>query len=353
MPGSSRSSSITRSPPSRLPSSRRIRSWLAYRSANSRSRRARSRSSCLAGLPLALLGPVTQPARADPLGLQRIDSPQQPGEQARWIASDLVAAEREVIEMVEQQRQPVREPDGRKERVEPRLQRVLARAAARRPPRRWRSKAPRRAPPPARSPSFPQPRRACPRAGQHQNVLRLDPLARSGSRAAGRSASLRPDPAGPDTSIGPSRWRTTRAWAWVSARIPGFSRAPFPASAANGSSVTASALAWCRGPQADLRRGRRALPRRARRPAPIGSARAAGWSRRSGSSSPGSTASPPEPSTTASGRAGIDHACHRPPQRGHRVRRAGTPERRRARLHRDLGGARRGRVRRTASTERR
>src|SRR5436190_20243554 len=34
-------------------------------------------------LPLALLGPVAQAAGGDPLGLQRIDAPQEPGEKSR------------------------------------------------------------------------------------------------------------------------------------------------------------------------------------------------------------------------------------------------------------------------------
>ncbi len=77
-------------------------------------------------LPLALLGPVAKPAGADSLGLQGVDSPQQAGEQARRVAADLVPPEGQVVQMVEEQRQPIREPDGREEGVESRLQGVLA-----------------------------------------------------------------------------------------------------------------------------------------------------------------------------------------------------------------------------------
>src|SRR5581483_10012464 len=42
-------------------------------------------------LPLALLGPVPQPPRIDALRLQGVDSPQQPREQPRRVAADLVA----------------------------------------------------------------------------------------------------------------------------------------------------------------------------------------------------------------------------------------------------------------------
>ena len=194
---SSRSSSITRSPPSRLPLSRRIAVVARVQ---------------VRELPLAA-GALAAPARSPPparaprpsraslpgvirLGLQGVDSPQQAGEQARRVAADLVPAQRQVVQTVEQHRQPVREPDGGEEGVESRLQRVLAQQPLRRPPRRWRSRAPRRADrpeSPARSRSLAAPARERVRT-RTCSAASTPASARLSSRRT--SASLRPEPAG-------------------------------------------------------------------------------------------------------------------------------------------------------------
>jgi hypothetical protein len=82
-------------------------------------RRARSRA-------LACDRVLAQPGRVDGLSLQRVDPAQQPGEQPCRIAADLVAAKRELVDAVEQDREPVGGADGGEERVEPGLDRVLA-----------------------------------------------------------------------------------------------------------------------------------------------------------------------------------------------------------------------------------
>ena len=77
-------------------------------------------------LALGPLGPVPQLGGGDALGLHRVDSTEQPGQQPCRVAADLVPAQREVVEAVEEHREAVGGPDGGEERVEPRLQRVLA-----------------------------------------------------------------------------------------------------------------------------------------------------------------------------------------------------------------------------------
>ena len=76
-------------------------------------------------LTLPLLGPVAQAARGYPLRLQRVDATQEPCQEPRRVAADLVPSQRKLVEPVEQHRQPVRGTDGGEERIQPRLQRVL------------------------------------------------------------------------------------------------------------------------------------------------------------------------------------------------------------------------------------
>src|SRR6266540_7128454 len=78
------------------------------------------------GVPLPLLRPVAEAAGADPLGLQRVDAPQKACEEAGGVAANLVPAQREVVEPVEQHREPVRCTNRGEERVQPGLERVLA-----------------------------------------------------------------------------------------------------------------------------------------------------------------------------------------------------------------------------------
>ena len=75
--------------------------------------------------PSLLLGPLAQFSGADGLGLQRVDAAQEPGEETRGIAPDLMTAEGQLVEAVEQDRQPVGRGDADDERVDPGLERVL------------------------------------------------------------------------------------------------------------------------------------------------------------------------------------------------------------------------------------
>ena len=67
---------------------------------------------------LRLPGPQLQPRRADPFGLQRVDPREQPGQQGGGVAADLVAAQRQLVEPVEQHRQALRGAQHVEERVE-------------------------------------------------------------------------------------------------------------------------------------------------------------------------------------------------------------------------------------------
>ena len=80
-------------------------------------------------LALALLGPVAQPAGGDPLRLQGVDAAQEPGQEPGRVAADLVPAQRQVVEPVEQHRQPIGGAHRGEEGVEPRLERVLSEQA--------------------------------------------------------------------------------------------------------------------------------------------------------------------------------------------------------------------------------
>ena len=77
-------------------------------------------------LALALFGPVAQPAGGDPFRLQGVDAAQEPGEQPSRVTADLVPAQRQLVEPVQQHRQPVGGADGGEEGVEPRLESVLS-----------------------------------------------------------------------------------------------------------------------------------------------------------------------------------------------------------------------------------
>ena len=75
---------------------------------------------------LAAQRPLAQRLGLDRLGLEDVDAAQQAGEQPGRVAADLVAAQRQIVDAVEQDREPVAEADRGEERVEPRLDRVLA-----------------------------------------------------------------------------------------------------------------------------------------------------------------------------------------------------------------------------------
>ena len=104
---SSLPSSSTRSPPSRLPASRRMRSWRAKRSANSISRSARSRSAAVVAARSAATAhsrsAAGETASALSRSMRRSSRASRPGR----VAADLVAAKRQLVDAVEQDREPV------------------------------------------------------------------------------------------------------------------------------------------------------------------------------------------------------------------------------------------------------
>ena len=77
------------------------------------------------GLLLRRGRPVAKALRRDALELQEVDPPQEPREEPGRIAPDLMAAKRQIVDAVEQDREAIGGCDGREERVEARLRRVL------------------------------------------------------------------------------------------------------------------------------------------------------------------------------------------------------------------------------------
>ena len=104
----------------------RIRSWRAYNSANSASRSARSRSAAVVAARSRAVAQSRSAAGSNRLGLEQVDPPQQARQQARGVAADLMPAQGQLVNAVEQDREPVGETDGGEERVEAGLERVLA-----------------------------------------------------------------------------------------------------------------------------------------------------------------------------------------------------------------------------------
>ena len=76
--------------------------------------------------PLGGPGAVAQVARPDPLGLEDVDPLEQPGEQPGGVAADLMAAQRQLVEVVEEQGEAVRRRGRLEERVDAGLERVVA-----------------------------------------------------------------------------------------------------------------------------------------------------------------------------------------------------------------------------------
>ncbi len=73
--------------------------------------------------------PLAQRRRRDRLDLQQVDATQQPRQQARRVAADLVTAKRQLVDPVEEDREPVRGANGGEERIEAGLERVVAQQA--------------------------------------------------------------------------------------------------------------------------------------------------------------------------------------------------------------------------------
>jgi hypothetical protein len=78
------------------------------------------------GRSAAALGPAAELLRLDHLLLEAVDALDEAGKQRRRVATDLVTAQRQVVDPLEQQRQPVGGADRREQRVEPGLERLIA-----------------------------------------------------------------------------------------------------------------------------------------------------------------------------------------------------------------------------------
>ena len=74
----------------------------------------------------AVLGPAAEVLGSHHLLLQLVDALDEPRQKRRRVAADLVAAQRQVVDPLEQQRQPVGGADGREQRVEAGLERLVA-----------------------------------------------------------------------------------------------------------------------------------------------------------------------------------------------------------------------------------
>src|SRR3954454_8298434 len=74
----------------------------------------------------ASLGPAAEVLRADHLLLEQVDALDKAGEEWGGVATDLVAAQRKVVDALQQQREPVSRAHRREQRVNPRLERLVA-----------------------------------------------------------------------------------------------------------------------------------------------------------------------------------------------------------------------------------
>ena len=73
--------------------------------------------------------PLAKPLGGDVLGLERVDPAHEARQQPGRVAADLVTAQRQLVEMIEQDREPVRGADDGEERIEARVGRVVAQQA--------------------------------------------------------------------------------------------------------------------------------------------------------------------------------------------------------------------------------
>ena len=156
--------------------------------------------------PLGRARVVAELGGADPLRLEHVDPLEQAGEQAGRVAADLVTAKRQVVEPLEQDREPVGRAGDLEEGIDPGLERVVAQQAL--------GELRERLDPEllvgaleARLDPGPQVGGGGEAVGQHG-----DPLGRQALRGEPPKrrtiASVRPDPPGPRISAGPPRWAT-------------------------------------------------------------------------------------------------------------------------------------------------
>ena len=114
----SRPSSSTRPPESSDPASRSICSWTSKTPREVELAAGRLEGDVVSGALLAGAGMVAKVRRAQAVGLEDVDPAQQAGKQPGWVAADLVTAKRQLVEPVEQHRQPVGNRDDGEEGVE-------------------------------------------------------------------------------------------------------------------------------------------------------------------------------------------------------------------------------------------
>ena len=79
-----------------------------------------------ARLAIARRGPVAQALRAHALQLQQVDPAQEPRQEPRGVAADLVPAQGQVLDSGEHDREPIGRGDRGEERIEPGLDRMVA-----------------------------------------------------------------------------------------------------------------------------------------------------------------------------------------------------------------------------------
>ena len=77
-------------------------------------------------IPSPSLGPVAEAARRDGLGLQGVHPAEQPRQEAGRVAADLVPSERQLVQPVEEDGETVRGANRVEERIQARLERILA-----------------------------------------------------------------------------------------------------------------------------------------------------------------------------------------------------------------------------------
>ena len=163
-----------------------------------------------------LLRPASEPLRRHPCGLERVDPVDDPGQQPSRVPADLMPAQGQLVDPLQQHREPLGGAERLEERVELRLGRRAPAGAAprrrgacgRRAPRRQSRSSPRR------GPGSGSPRRS---SGSGQAVGPPSPTSRASLRAR---ASVRPLPAAPSTSSGPRSWATTAACCSLSPGSP-------------------------------------------------------------------------------------------------------------------------------------
>ena len=142
--------------------------------------------------------------------MSTIDAAQQTRQQAGRVAANLVVSQGQIVDALEQDREPIRGPDGGEEGVEAGLDRVLAQQRLRRflvgvDPELLVRAVEQRLGAGAKLGA------GGPRSGEDENVLGADARGSASASSRKASASVRPEPAAPRTSSGPPSCVATAA----------------------------------------------------------------------------------------------------------------------------------------------